>query len=409
MCQQAREQPGENFLNETLNGKPFEFDEDLDVDPVEQLTKGIIELDFVTTRLAHEARYSFDLSKPMQHAKASKMLERKFLSAKAGDGSQGDQWRNTTLDKEPVNPHEWRVNITEEGNFQWRDEIQEDSINDSMKGTWRVPTKGFLEFDLITNNPMHLYSDHYRLNLANPKDRQLAESLRVSAALQPGENWWNETLNGYRFDLDEVISGESSRLPSRGILEFDVVMLAPQRGNMHMHSDQYKFDLSKPEQRECAVILRQRVLRFRLSQEEFWMRVHINGKPVPASIVWRAMWRIPTAGVMELDYVTFDDERRDMPKCTFELLIKALKCVGDRDKFHLLQSQSEGPNPYFITMEQVEKILGLFYHATVEQRMALEILLKQTRHAHQSLELLHSLCERDKGSLKNWALSGDWK
>ena len=78
-----------------------------------------------------------------------------------------------------------------------------------------------------------MFSDHYRLNLANVKDRQLAESLRVTAALQPGENWWNETLNGYRFDLREIVA-DSNRLPNRGILEFDIVMLAPQRGNLAM-------------------------------------------------------------------------------------------------------------------------------------------------------------------------------
>merc|ERR1712054_509115 len=109
--------------------------------------------------------------------------------------------------------------------------------------------------------------------------------------------------------INETMKG-TWRVPTKGFLEFDVVMLAPQRGNMHMHTDQYKFDLSRPEQRECAVILRQRVLRYRLSQEEFWMRVKINGKTVPASIVWRTMWRIPATGKLELEYITFDGERR---------------------------------------------------------------------------------------------------
>ena len=451
LCSQARAQAGENFVNETLNGEKFEFDEEQPKDPTERLTRGIIELDFVTTRLSHEARYQFDLRDPIQHAKATKMLERVYLSQKVGmladvkaeeegdtpnDGETenpdaeappkdegeetkklgtigstqggGDQWTNVTVDGKKVNVHEWRVNIDSKGAFKWREDIDSKGVEDTLRATWRVPTKGILEFDLITSNPMYMFSDHYRLNLANVKDRQLAESLRVSAALQPGENWWNETLNGYRFDLQEIVSGNNNRLPSRGILEFDIVMLAPQRGNLVMKQDHYIFDLEDPVEFECVNLMRQRVMKYRLSQEEFWMHVRFNDHVIPASMVWRAMWQIPTKGVLEFDYVTFETDRRDMPRNTFKLLVIALKAVNDREKFYLLQSQDAGPDPYHMTIQQVRKVLKLFARGTIEQRMALEVLLKLIRHPHQALHLLESVSDRDKNALKYWALHSKW-
>ena len=188
LCKQARAQAGENFVNEQLNGKPFEFQEELPKDPTEKLTSGIVELDFVTTRLSHEARYQFNLKDPIQRAKATKMLERVYLAKvsapsavlsgedpdEVGGGSAdkghseehklgtigtahggGDQWTNVTVDGKKVNVHEWRVNIDSKGAFKWREDIDSSGVAESLKETWRVPTKGMLEFDLITSNPMY--------------------------------------------------------------------------------------------------------------------------------------------------------------------------------------------------------------------------------------------------------------
>lgn len=205
LCKQARAQAGENFINEQLNGKPFEFQEELPKDPTEKLTRGIIELDFVTTRLSHEARYQFNLKDPIQRAKATKMLERVYLAKvsapsavlagaedddeeEAGPGGEfaggggsgagkghseeqklgtigsahggGDQWTNVTVDGKKVNVHEWRVNIDSKGAFKWREDIDSSGVAETLKETWRVPTKGVLEFDLITSNPMY-ESDHH--------------------------------------------------------------------------------------------------------------------------------------------------------------------------------------------------------------------------------------------------------
>ncbi len=239
------------------------------------------------------------------------------------------------------------------------------------------------------------------------RDRQLAESLRVSAALQPGENWWNETLNGYRFDLDEMVGG-GGRLPNRGVLEFDIVMLAPQRGSLSMKQDHYIFDLEDEQEFECASLMRKRIMKYRLSQEEFWMHVRLNNQVIPASMVWRAMWQIPTRGVLEFDYVVFDTERRDMPRNTFKLLATALKAVNDREKFYLLQSQGAGANPYHMTVNQVRKVLNLFSKGAVEQRMGLEVLLGMLRHPHHALHLLQTVAARDRDALKYWALHAKW-
>ena len=66
----------------------------------------------------------------------------------------GDQWTNITVDGKPVNIHEWRVNIDTGGAFKWREEIDRRNVANTLRETWRVPTKGVLEFDLVTSNPM---------------------------------------------------------------------------------------------------------------------------------------------------------------------------------------------------------------------------------------------------------------
>mmetsp|Transcript_7320 Transcript_7320/g.16768 ORF Transcript_7320/g.16768 Transcript_7320/m.16768 type:complete len:617 (-) Transcript_7320:975-2825(-) len=74
------------------------------------------------------------------------------------------------------------------------------------------------EFDEL--NP----SGHYILDLANPKDRKIAQRLAEMGAAHQGENWRNEHLDGVRFVYPRDYMWGT---PSAGRLEFDFVQLDP--------------------------------------------------------------------------------------------------------------------------------------------------------------------------------------
>ena len=61
--------------------------------------------------------------------------------------------------------------------------------SDNVRNRWRLPHHGRLEFDFVTANPQSIITEHYKLDLSIPKEKQLAESLRVRSALVPGEAW----------------------------------------------------------------------------------------------------------------------------------------------------------------------------------------------------------------------------
>ncbi|KDO30073.1 hypothetical protein SPRG_05264 [Saprolegnia parasitica CBS 223.65] len=157
LMQRANAERGENWRNETLDGVPFEFQEDTMGPPwLEAHEKGILELDYVSTRLFCEKHYALDLGKPTDRAIAWKLLERVERSHQVLP-DRSDAWHNMTLDGEPIALREW-----EKPSFALRG-----------KWKWRVPTMGLLEFDFYTPEPHQVHAKHYHLDLANAHDRHI--------------------------------------------------------------------------------------------------------------------------------------------------------------------------------------------------------------------------------------------
>lgn len=90
-----------------------------------------------------------------------------------------------------------------------------------------------------------MFTQHYRLNLAEENDRAIAHDLRVRASIVPGDNWWNEKIDGVPFRLADKfgkIGGDS--LPRRGVLELDYVVTRPQETAKRMVKDHFELDLA---------------------------------------------------------------------------------------------------------------------------------------------------------------------
>ena len=73
----------------------------------------------------------------------------------------------------------------------------------------------------------------------------MAHDLRVRASIVPGDNWWNERLDGIPFSLPEDFATPSADvLPRRGILELDYVVTRPQETAKSMVTDHFDLNLS---------------------------------------------------------------------------------------------------------------------------------------------------------------------
>ena len=101
LINRALTEPGENWKNETFNGSSFDFDEKNE-SWLQDHRQGILELDYVSSKLRHEAHYSLDLSVRTEHSICQKLLDRVFKSRQDSEyEGQEDQIANATLDGEP--------------------------------------------------------------------------------------------------------------------------------------------------------------------------------------------------------------------------------------------------------------------------------------------------------------------
>jgi len=115
-------------------------------------------------------------------------------------------------------------------------------------------SKGLLEFDFESPQPQHVITQHYRLDLSVPRERAIAHDLRVRASIVPGENWWNETVDGLPFSLEENFD-KSTMFPRRGVLELDYVVTRPQETAKRMVRDHFELDLSNQQVRTFCDVM----------------------------------------------------------------------------------------------------------------------------------------------------------
>ena len=114
----ARLQPGENLLNETYQGKVFQFEEDSKPGShwIESKTEGVFECDFKSTQLTLQRHYKFDLSLESDTVIANKILERVFQS-KHNENDTDEEWMNARLNGAVLQLDELRIDIDEFGTF----------------------------------------------------------------------------------------------------------------------------------------------------------------------------------------------------------------------------------------------------------------------------------------------------
>jgi hypothetical protein len=220
---------------------------------------GLLELDYATFRLRYEETYALDLARAPERAILSKLVERAAVER------SNERFVDATLDALPIR--------------------LPDSAASAAR--WTMPPTGLLRASFVSATPQHVSTKHYALDLAVRDEWRLAERLRQWAVSEPGENFLNETLDGFPFTFNESDAAAAAggggsvgpqidvrysllaraagpglrarekrrNLPKAGLLEFDYVTLRP-RTTIAVESRTFRLDLSRPEDVRIARTLR---------------------------------------------------------------------------------------------------------------------------------------------------------
>ncbi|CAK4528937.1 unnamed protein product [Aphanomyces euteiches] len=344
----ATMEKGENWMHETLDGVPFQFDElSASASWLAEHPNGVLELDYVTTSLCCERHYKLDLALKSDRAMAWKLLERVQRSQRPSLVDRGDEWRNLQLDGAPLSLSAWEVPAKHSAaTYKWK---------------WRVPLQGTIEFDFYTPRPHHVVAQHYRLDLADPADRVLAHRLRVRSLECIGECWWNEEIDGYPFRLAESLEQDFD-FPRRGMLDFDFILLRPAHCVHSMTVHECKLNLADYDDYLHAEFLR-RVAAMD-SHHYVWTNAAISSRPYVMS---QAM--LPPEGVLTFHGLIFQgaDAAADDAMAFLLQQLDQFQDDFERQKFMVdvacgghHHNSADDRGPMFLTSAMVPRLLALF-------------------------------------------------
>ncbi|OQR85171.1 hypothetical protein ACHHYP_12183 [Achlya hypogyna] len=171
-----------------------------------------------------------------------------------------------------------------------------------------VSTAVALQFDFVLRpKPARSETVHFRLDLANERDRATARTMLQRASAEHGHCWRSATLDGAPVQVGSAGTQWLDAQP-QGILE---LAYGSSRTFCEKH---YKLDLANSTDRAVAYKLLERVERSRQVHEDrgdAWRSLVLDGTPIelsdwekPLTTRGKWKWRVPTAGVLEFDFYT---------------------------------------------------------------------------------------------------------
>eukprot|EP00948_MAST-09A_sp_MAST-9A-sp1_P000855 g855.t1 len=402
LMRRAVQEPGENWYNEMLDGKPFDFVETAqNVDDfLENNTNGVLDVDYVSTSLKYEKHYVLRLNNKADHAQAEKLLERVYISERDAEEEKRcpDTWINSKFNHRAFELASWLRKAYGHKNMK----------HTSSKNKWRIPPLGLLEFDYISSNPQHMCTLHFELDLGVDKDRAVAVEMRNQALTTPGENWWNESIDGLPFQLNESIffdavltervatnsntstpdqsptpspsatpklstrsinsgtnassntadgggarrslprhskhrirAGQSvNAFPTKGILIFDYVVCKPKQDATFMERETLLFNLELRREREIVNIM---LARMRRIKDEYWVNTTIDGIPLPANEIMDSNWEVPRkAKKISFDVVSFHKHNVISVEAFENAIGEIANQRNDAGRLHIVQSLCRG-------------------------------------------------------------------
>ena len=352
---------GENWFNETFNGDPFEFDEQ--VHTAAWLPKeGVLEFDYASANFAYNRPFRFDLSRKQEHERATTLAEKCFRSKLWNAGGMRDQWKNVKVKGESAS-------LAKYTKISKHERIQHGShLMTGIEANFHLPSSGLLEFEYCTKSPAYLYSTPYTLDLSDKQQHQEAEMLYYRAAENPGEVWWGVLIDGMKARLKNI-SGEFA-IPKRGILTFDYLYYHTRAVVQRMYWQPYKFDLADKRQRQMCITFHGQCAdpgRF-----DFFLSVSHDGKMLELKNVQEATWMVPKTGMLEFESCYFR-KKPPLSNREFRSLLQEVSCQNSELlKLDILSMSCMGK--FFVTAAMVGMLCRTF--GTIEgQRDAVHTML----------------------------------
>ena len=224
-----------------------------------------IEFDyFALDKLKYERHYQLDFAVPRERNLARKLLMEKSTSKEEVE----HEVRNATFnDKRPFDfIKEWATENAVKKEKQESNELRWDNL----------PLSGVFEFDIVVSKAKCIDVEHYRFDLSMSKHRRSIYDLSHRLTMNDGEYWWNEHLNHIPIHFPRIqnhVNTLNYRVPRRGLLELDVVLLRPS-SQLGIVSLECRLDLSILKEYMEAEILR--LLCCKYPQEFHWFHVELN-------------------------------------------------------------------------------------------------------------------------------------
>eukprot|EP00741_Cyanophora_paradoxa_P012179 tig00020603_g11767.t1 len=305
---------GETWRHATLNRRRYQ----LPALAEELPPAGVLEVDYIATVGApiYKRRIKLDLSLPEGHGVALQLMERCLEHME-------ESWHDSYLSGKPF-------------------------IISKQRGALKVPERGVLELNYLIHSEhaglrfnREEPAGHYRLRLALPWERWVADQLRTRALTEPGEAWLNEHFNEKPFRFKS-----SWQLPDWGVLELDFAT-SQQAATLAVP---YALDMARPWSQWIARRLIDRVRA--LHGGERWDDVTLDSEPQELHDP-KHPWAIPTRGTLRLRHLVLDPERVRKERRRFNLTspseaaeLEALVALAEASSDCTFQHVSVGREPF---------------------------------------------------------------
>ena len=400
---------GSNIRNLFVDGKRFDMENYAkDFTSVEKDFNGntIVELEYTSSTLCHQDRYSMDLSVSKDRALVHKLLERIFETTQAAQHakkkameskeelfkvmSYPDRWENALYNGSKFDLAKWSINFEMiEASLGNKDGTRGHHMKKtSEKNSWRVPEHGVLEFDHQSAHPVSLEVESLKFDMSVLNERTQVVNRWLRASKLPGQTIFNCFLDGKPFHFDESLWRERKMLkalPLHGTMVFDYVTASPKETSRNMQRSSLQYDLSVHAEREEALMLLHRQQQ-QGEHIEFWMNIKIDKEDIANARVLQEDCIVPEKGKLSFEVIYFPKNNPVRDEIFVVILEQLEQQMSPKEALEQLRyactaaCEEEKQQRYF-TCKMVSSILSIF-HDIKDQWKVLQLLLPITVDPH---------------------------
>ena len=415
---------GENWKNETFQGEPFEFDEQIHT-AAWLPHRGVLEFDYVSPSFSYKRAFKFNLNKKRERQEAMNLAHSVHRSKLWNQPRFRDQWVNVSIDGEAADLRTFETKIGKK--IRRNRQLIGTHAMTHVEKQCNLPNSGTLKFDYVVKDPTYLYSKYFEFNLADTEHRQRAINLFHRANSLPGETWWGALIDG---KIARLVNIEGKPyIPKQGHLQFDYLYYLPRAVVDRMYRQQYAIDLNDKRQYMLAETLYAQFLDHGRYDTILNMK-HVNignsilnaGSCEPDEHLLtqsekaehgdegggyeiidpekarRSSWAVPKTGTLELETFYF----RKRPLLTdreFKSFLQEVRCQNSEMlKLEMLHMSCQGK--FYLNIAMIGKLAREF-RSIQGQRDCVSVAIKNLSEIHCQDDL-YNLLENSRADVDLW-------